>query len=138
MRKLRFFLAAVAAAGIFAVSCQPKNPDNQGGSGGGGNKEDEPTPVVTETDLADITYQVNVYSFADSNSDGWGDIKGVTSHLDYFESLGVSALWLSPIQTSASYHGYDVLDYYSINPKLGTEADFKDLIDKAKAKGIDI
>ena len=96
MRKLRFFLAAVAAAGLLAISCDPKNPDNPGG--GGGNKEDNPTPVVTETGLSDLTYQVNVYSFADSNSDGWGDIKGVTSHLDYFESLGVSALWLSPIQ----------------------------------------
>ncbi len=87
---------------------------------------------------ANITYQVNVYSFADSDGDGWGDLKGVTQHLDYFEDLGVSALWLSPVQAAGSYHGYDVSDYSMINPKLGTEADFKDLIDKAKAKGIDI
>ena len=87
---------------------------------------------------ANITYQVNVYSFADSDGDGWGDLKGVTQHLDYFESLGVSALWLSPVQASMSYHGYDVKDYNAINPKLGTEADFKDLIEKAKAKGIGI
>ena len=87
---------------------------------------------------ADVTYQVNVYSFADSDGDGWGDLKGVTQHLDYFESLGVSALWLSPVQASMSYHGYDVTDYNAINPKLGTEADFKDLISQAKAKGIDI
>ena len=87
---------------------------------------------------SNITYQVNVYSFADSDGDGWGDLRGVTQHLDYFESLGVTALWLSPIQESASYHGYDVLDYNKINPKLGTEADFRDLIDQAKSKNIDI
>jgi len=62
----------------------------------------------------------------------------VTQHLDYLQELGASALWLSPVQTSASYHGYDVLDYYSINPKLGTEADFRELITEAGKKGIDI
>ncbi len=87
---------------------------------------------------ADITYQVNVYSFADSDGDGWGDLKGVAQKLDYFESLGVSALWLSPVHPSSSYHGYDVSDYTAINPKLGTEADFKDLVSQAKAKGIGI
>ena len=104
------------------------------------NKQPQPVPEdYDSTDkLADITYQINVYSFADSDGDGWGDIKGVTQHLDYLNSLGASALWLSPIQLSASYHGYDVLDYYCINPKLGTEADLKDLIDKAKEKNIDI
>ena len=110
-------------------------------------KEEDKTETVTLSanprtwdgqKRADVTYQVNVYSFADSDGDGWGDLKGVTQHLDYFETLGVSALWLSPIQESMSYHGYDVTDYTKINPKLGTEADFKDLIAKAKAKGIDI
>ena len=96
------------------------------------------TQIEKGDHLADITYQVNVYSFADSDGDGWGDLKGVAQHLDYFEDLGVSALWLSPIQASGSYHGYDVNDYYAINPKLGTEADFQDLINKAKAKGIGI
>jgi len=102
-----------------------------------GNESTEPE-IEKGEDLANITYQLNVYSFADSDGNGWGDLKGVTQHLDYFESLGVSSLWLSPIHPSGSYHGYDVSDYYSINPKLGTEADFKDLITKAKAKGIDI
>lgn len=87
---------------------------------------------------AGITYQINVYSFADSDGDGWGDIKGITQHLDYLDQLGVSALWLSPIQPSESYHGYDILDYYTVNPKLGTEADLQELIDKAREKNIDI
>ncbi len=103
---------------------------------GGGSGSIPPQPSATP--LADITYQVNVYSFADSDGDGWGDLKGVTQHLDYFESLGVSALWLSPVQSAMSYHGYNVTDYNAINPKLGTEADFKNLISQARAKGIDI
>lgn len=85
-----------------------------------------------------LTYQVLVYSFADSDGDGWGDIKGVTQHLDYLDELGVTALWLSPLHPSDSYHGYDVTDYNAINPKLGTEADFQDLLDKARARGIHI
>ncbi len=108
------------------------------GSGDNGESGGSGTVIEKGSDLADVTYQLNVYSFADSDGDGWGDLKGVTQHLDYFESLGVSALWLSPVQAAGSYHGYDVTDYNAINPKLGTEADFKDLIDKAKAKGIDI
>ena len=87
---------------------------------------------------ANITYQVNVYSFADSDGDGWGDLRGITQHLDYFVDMGVSALWLSPIHRSMSYHGYDVVDYSSVNPKLGTETDLKDLIDKARQRGIGI
>ena len=126
MKRLRF-VAGLALAALCLYSCHKI----------GGNTT--ATPNIEKGDhLADITYQVNVYSFADSDGDGWGDIKGVSQHLDYFESLGVSALWLSPVQAAGSYHGYDVSDYSAINPKLGTEADFKDLIDKAKAKGIDI
>ena len=115
---------------LFSCSACKKIPGGQG--------DDSGTPVETGSGLADITYQVNVYSFADSDGDGWGDLRGVTQHLDYFESLGVSALWLSPVQAAMSYHGYDVTDYNAINPKLGTEADFKDLIDRAQQKGIDI
>jgi len=85
------------------------------------------------------TYQLLVYSFADSDGDGIGDFNGIASKLDYLsDELGVTALWLSPIHPAMSYHGYDVLDYYSVNPDYGTEADFKNLISAAKAKGIDI
>lgn len=85
-----------------------------------------------------ITYQLLVYSFADSNGDGIGDINGIISKLDYLKDMGVSALWLSPIHPSASYHGYDVKDYEAINPDFGTEADFKKLIDAAHSKGVKI
>ena len=88
---------------------------------------------------ADITYQLLVYSFADGKGgDRWGDLKGVTDHLDYLDGLGASALWLSPIQSASSYHGYDVNDYSRIDSHLGDDADFQTLIDGARAKGIDI
>lgn len=112
--------------------------------------EDIPTPVVewsavvTSPDSWDnqkraaISYQLLVYSFADSNGDKYGDINGVISKLDYINSLGVKAIWLSPIHPSPSYHGYDVTDYTKVNPKFGTEADFDRLVKMAKDKGIKI
>jgi glycosidase len=93
---------------------------------------------ASTTKLSGITYQLNVYSFADSDGDGWGDIRGITQHLDYLDSIGATALWLSPIHESMSYHGYNVNDYFSVSSKLGTEDDLKDLISKAKAKNIAI
>ena len=123
--KSSLILSLLLAAGLSA--CKPVTPE-------GGSQSTLPS----DQKGADITYQINVYSFADSDGDGYGDIKGITEHLDYLDALGATALWLSPIQTCASYHGYDVLDYSSINPRLGTEADFKELIDKAREKNIDI
>ena len=84
------------------------------------------------------TYQLLIYSFADSNGDGVGDFKGIQSKLDYLDDMGVTALWLSPAHPTPSYHAYDVNDYSTVNPKYGTEQDFKDLIDAAHAKGIKI
>lgn len=87
---------------------------------------------------AGTTYQILVYSFADSDGDGIGDFNGITQKLDYLDSLGVTAIWLSPIHPASSYHGYDVTDYYAVNPKFGTEDDFERLIDAAHKKNIDI
>ena len=85
-----------------------------------------------------ISYQLLIYSFADSDGDRIGDFKGIKQHLDYLDGLGVSAIWLSPAHPADSYHGYDVQDYSRINPKYGTESEFKDLIDAAHAKGIKV
>lgn len=87
---------------------------------------------------ADISYQLLVYSFADGNGDKKGDLKGLTERLDYIDALGASAVWLSPIHPSASYHGYDVLDYEAVNPDFGTDADLKAFIDAAHARGIKV
>ena len=88
--------------------------------------------------LSSTTYQLLIYSFADSDGNGIGDFKGIQNKLDYLDGLGVTALWLSPAHPSDSYHAYDVTDYYAVNPQYGTEQDFKNLIDAAHAKGIKI
>ena len=90
------------------------------------------------TKRSSTTYQLLIYSFADSDGDGVGDFKGIQSKLDYLDGLGVTALWLSPAHPTPSYHAYDVNDYSTVNPKYGTEQDFKDLIDAAHSKGIKI
>src|SRR5690242_15822558 len=61
-----------------------------------------------------VYYEIFVRSFADSNGDGIGDLNGITARLDYLKWLGVSGLWLTPIYPSASYHGYDVTNYFAI------------------------
>jgi pullulanase/glycogen debranching enzyme len=69
-----------------------------------------PVNPTSATPPADITYEIFVQSFCDSNKDGKGDLKGVISKLDYLQSLGVTAIWLMPIHPSPSYHKYDVID----------------------------
>ena len=102
-----------------------------------GNVVPDPAPF-DGTKRSSTTYQLLVYSFADSDGDGIGDFKGIQNKLDYLDELGVTALWLSPIHPSDSYHGYDVQDYYKVNPLFGTEQDFKNLVDAAHLKGIAI
>uniref|UniRef100_A0A0A9Z9X9 alpha-glucosidase n=1 Tax=Lygus hesperus TaxID=30085 RepID=A0A0A9Z9X9_LYGHE len=82
-------------------------------------------------------YQVYPATFADSNGDGWGDIKGILEHADYFKDIGVGAVWLSPIFASPMQdNGYDVANYTDVNPIFGTKQDVKDLIDKLHSLGI--
>ena len=71
-----------------------------------------------------VIYEIFPGSFADANGDGLGDLEGITAKADYIASLGVSAVWLTPIYPSPSYHGYDVIDYCAINGKMGTMEDF--------------
>ncbi len=70
-------------------------------------------------------YEVFVRSFYDSNGDGIGDLRGLTQKLDYISGLGADCVWLMPVAESPSYHGYDVTDYYKIEPDYGTNDDFK-------------
>lgn len=69
---------------------------------------------------AGVGYQIMVSSFADSDGDGFGDIYGIDQKLDYLKDLGVNVLWLTPIQLSDSYHGYDISDYEQVDPKFGS------------------
>ncbi|HEY0925245.1 alpha-amylase family glycosyl hydrolase [Brevundimonas sp.] len=86
-----------------------------------------------------VIYQVYPRSFADTNGDGVGDLKGVTAHLEHIASLGVDAVWLSPFFTSPMKDfGYDVADYCDVDPIFGDLADFDALIDKAHRLGLRI
>ena len=86
-----------------------------------------------------VIYQVYPRSFCDSNGDGIGDIPGIISKLDYLETLGVDAIWLSPVCRSPQVdNGYDVSDYRDIDPMFGTLEDMDRLIREAGARGIRI
>jgi alpha-glucosidase len=84
-----------------------------------------------------VVYQVYPRSFADADGDGVGDLRGITSRLDYLADLGVDALWLGPCFASPQVdHGYDVADYRAIDPLFGTLADMDELLAAAHARGI--
>lgn len=86
-----------------------------------------------------VVYQIYPKSFMDSNGDGWGDLKGVTSRLDYLKLLGVDFIWLTPFYISPQRdNGYDVADYLRIDPRFGTMEDFEELVENAKQRGIEI
>lgn len=86
-----------------------------------------------------VVYQVYPKSFQDSNGDGIGDLKGITSRLDYLKKLGIDAIWLSPVYQSPQVdNGYDISDYEAIDPQYGTMADMDELISEAKKRGIRI
>ena len=99
-----------------------------------------------------VFYEIFVRSYADSTDggslagDGIGDINGLIQRLDYLndgdpttsDDLGVTALWLMPVHPSPSYHGYDVTDYYAINPQYGTLEDFKHLLAEAHRRGMSV
>ncbi|HNB51248.1 MAG TPA: alpha-amylase family glycosyl hydrolase, partial [Anaerolineales bacterium] len=128
-------------------------------------QEPTPLPLPTETPLPTaepfvntypwwnntVWYEVFVRSFADSTTgplacDGIGDLQGLIENLDYLNDgdpatrtdLGVTGIWLMPIMKSPSYHGYDISDYYTVNPEYGTNEDFKRLVEEAHKRGIKV
>jgi alpha-amylase len=93
-----------------------------------------------------VCYEVFVRSFSDADGDGVGDLRGLISRLDYINdgnpasatSLGARCIWLMPIDKSVSYHGYDVTDYYHVDPHYGTDDDFRALVEAAHRRGIHV
>jgi alpha-amylase len=112
-----------------------------------------PPPPVTATATGGddwsrdaVCYEIFVRSFADSDGDGTGDLQGLIDRLDYVndgdpatrDDLGATCIWLMPIMEAASYHGYDVTDYYAVEQDYGTLDDFRALLDAAHARGIHV
>ena len=132
LTKMRLLLLPL----LLLCSCEPEGREEGGGGLSGTLTAD---PIEWDgTKNAEITYQLLVYSFADSDGDGIGDFQGIIDKLDYLDSLGATALWLSPIHPAASYHGYDVKDYAAVNPDYGTLEDFRALVAAAHERDIKI
>ncbi|WP_350403381.1 alpha-amylase family glycosyl hydrolase [Catenovulum sediminis] len=83
-------------------------------------------------------YHIWIRSFMDSDGDGNGDFKGIEQKIGYLQDLGINTILLSPFFQSVSYHGYDVVDLYQINPTYGNEADFRALIQAAHSRNIKV
>jgi len=84
-----------------------------------------------------VAYQIYPKSFCDTNGDGIGDLRGVISKLDYLKELGIDIIWLSPIyQSPFADQGYDISNYYQIDPRFGTMEDLQELIDEAKKRNL--
>ena len=107
--------------------------------GGCGRADPEPAAESLEWWKETNVYEIYVNSFQDSNGDGYGDLKGILQRLDCLEELGVGAVWLTPVFASPMKdNGYDVADYYAINPLYGTSEDMDTLLAEAEARGIRI
>ena len=86
-----------------------------------------------------VVYSLDVETFMDGNGDGCGDFEGLCRRLDYLESLGVDALWLSPFQTSPRRDdGYDIADFYGVDPRFGSAGDFVEFMREADSRGIKV
>lgn len=86
-----------------------------------------------------VIYQIYPFSYKDSDNDGWGDIEGIISKLDYIKDLGVTAIWFSPLYRSPDYdYGYDISDYKAIDEKFGTMEDFDRLLEECHKRDLKV
>lgn len=139
-RQLCLRRLAMAPLAICLFSCQPKssvdpklNPI--------GLEEGDGTLSISEqanNEGGSLHYEIFVRSFCDSDGDGTGDFNGVASKAEYLQDLGVGSVWLMPIMPSHSYHGYDVDDFYSVNPDYGTMEEFESMVKTLNDHGIEV
>lgn len=128
---------AIVLSALLAVACPNSKLSTEGAGLPGG---------MTAWWRDGVCYEVFVRSFADADGDGIGDLRGLTSRLDYINdgnaasstSLGANCIWLMPIARAVSYHGYDVTDYYHVDPHYGTDEDFRSLVQEAHRRGIHV
>ena len=141
----RVLLLPLALCGMlpfFSCSSSPKS------AAPSRHASEKSSPIVCLADKPSegVYYSLFVRSFADSNGDGIGDFAGIIKKLDYLndgddattDDLGITGIWLLPIYPSQSYHGYDVDDYYNVNPDYGTMGGFEKLLAECKKRGISV
>jgi len=132
IRKAICISVCALTSGIFWQCQRPANPEEQ--------QATQVLPADSTTALwykKSIIYTLDVEVFQDSNNDGVGDFKGLASRLGYIDSLGADVIWLAPFQPSPNQDdGYDITDYYTIDPRLGTLADFNQFIEAARRHNI--
>ncbi|WP_160677114.1 alpha-amylase family glycosyl hydrolase [Clostridium sp. C8-1-8] len=143
LRQLPWIFAAVIVIGLVVIVFLPRTTKTKYDSKANEallNKTHKSfTPVAYSSNKSykdRVFYEIFVASFNDSNGDGGGDLKGVEQKLDYLQSLGVSGIWLMPVNESPSYHGYDVSDYYDVRKKYGSLEDLYSLINEAHKRDI--
>ncbi len=125
MKKINRWILLIIVLIISLFSCQK-------------NIKDFNNTEKSKIEKSQVYYEIFVRSYADSNNDKIGDINGITNKLDELKELGIEGIWLTPIFKSPSYHKYDVVDYYAIDPEYGTKEDLKNLVSKAHSKGIKV
>lgn len=96
------------------------------------------SPVLPREEKYRTYYQIFPGTYCDSDGDKYGDLNGIREKLPYIQDLGFNGIWITPINKSPSYHGYDVDDYMSIDPLLGTMDDYRNLVNEAHEKGINV
>ena len=153
--KRRTRLLCLLLSILLLIGCAPQgetsDPVTAPDSSGAAVDMQPETAVQTEAALAEIKalgespddnyrtwYEIFVYSFCDSNGDGIGDLPGVISKLDYLQELGITGIWLMPVNPSQSYHKYDVANYYAIDPAYGTLEDMDALLRQCEQRDIKV
>lgn len=130
MKKLILILFVTILA-----ACQKNKPETE---------SEKTPPASTPTDFIEelwykngLVYSVDVEVFKDADGNGTGDFKGLSQQLDYLKTLGVATIWLAPFQPTPNRDdGYDVSDFYGIDPNVGTSQDFDDFMQQANQRGI--
>ncbi|MGG3839542.1 alpha-amylase family glycosyl hydrolase [Paenibacillus thiaminolyticus] len=143
-------LAAICLVAVLAAGCMSTEPEPErtppadsaasqptdSAAGTAAFALDRAQPAMGKS--RGVYYEIFIRSFHDSDGDGIGDLRGVIERLDYLQDLGIKGIWLMPIHPSPSYHGYDVTDYYEVNPEYGTLDDFRALTEAAHERGIEV
>src|SRR6267143_1486896 len=134
-------IAAFTAAPVNSQSVTtPKGHNKKSGK----DARTKPVNSATQKNAADwwkhaVVYEIYPRSYADSDNDGTGDLKGIIDHLDHLRKLGVDAIWLTPMFPSPQVDfGYDVSDYQAVDPQYGNLADLDRLVSEGNKRGIKV